>query len=186
MIREWLIKWWARKEEPREFTFPGALQAARRILVLMPLDLEGMHQSEFFLSRLPQAFPRGKVTLLYPPNSLAPRFYNPYGFITLVPERSHVGWFEMPKRAFLDKLFETPFDVVIALNKVPTVFYAAVIMTSKTPVRIGMPGGMDKPFVTIELRHGREHADVKTEYILFVEMLRKLAASPTTAPTPTT
>lgn len=184
MIREWLIRWLAKKEEPREFTFPGALQTARRILVLMPLDLEGMHQSEFFLSRLPQAFPNGKVTLLYPPKALAPRFYNPYGFIALVPEPSHVGMFDMPKRAFLEKLFDPPFDVVIALNKVPTVFYAAVIMKSQTPVRIGLPGGMGKPFVTIELRHGREQADVKTEYILFVEMLRKLAAPP--APSPTT
>jgi len=183
MIREWLIKWWANKDEPREFTFPGALQTAKRVLVLMPLDLEGMHQSEFFLSRLPQAFPKGKVTLLYPPKSLAPRFYNPYGFIALVPEPSHVRMFDMPKRAFMDKLFETPFDIVIALNKTPTVFYAAIIMSSKTPVRIGLPGGMGKPFVTIELRHGRNGADVKTEYILFVEMLRKLAAPPAVTPT---
>lgn len=178
MIREWLIKWWANKEQPKEFAFPGALQSARRILVLMPLELEAMHQAEFFLSRLPQAFPQGKVTLLYPPKALAPRFYNPYGFTALVPEPSHVGWFDMPRRAFLDKLFDPPFDIVIALNRVPTVFYAAVIMTSQTPVRIGLPGGMGKPFVTIELRHGREEADTKTEYILFVEMLRKLAAPP--------
>ncbi len=183
MIKEWLIKWWANRGQPEEFTFPGALQMAKRVLVLMPVELEAMHQSEFFLSRLPQAFPKGKVTLLYPPKSLAPRFYNPYGFTTLVPEPSHVGWFGMPKRAFMDKLFEQPFDVVIALNKEATVFYAAVIMSSQTPVRIGLPGGMGRPFVTIELRHGRAEADVKTEYILFVEMLRKLAASPTVTPT---
>jgi len=183
VIKEWLIKWWANKDEPQEFSFPGALQSAKRILVLMPLDLEGMHQSEFFLSRLPQAFPKAKVTLLYPPKSLAPRFYNPYGFIAMVPEPSHVGMFDVPKRSFLAKLFEAPFDVVIALNKVPTVFYAAVIMSSRTAMRIGMPGGMGKPFVTIELRHGRTEADVKTEYILFVEMLRKLAAPPAVTPT---
>jgi hypothetical protein len=181
MIKEWLIKWWANKCDDAEFTFPAALRSARRILVLMPLDLEELHQSEFFLSRLPQAFPGAKVTLLYPPKSLAPRFYNPYGFTALVPEASHVGPFGMPKRKFLDQLFEQPFDVMIALNRQPTVFFAGVAMSSHTPARIGLPGGMGRPFVTIELRHGREAADTKTEYILFVEMLRKLAAPPPAA-----
>ncbi len=181
MIQEWLIRWWARREEPKEFSFPGALQTAKRVLVLMPIALESMHQSEFFLSRLPHAFPHAKVTLLYPPKSLAPRFYNPYGFTPVVPESSNVGWFGIPRRSFLTKLFETPFDLVIALNKETTVFHAAVMSSSQTPVRIGLPGGMGRPFVTIELRHGREDADEKTEFILFVEMLRKLAAPPTAA-----
>lgn len=184
MIRDWLIKWWARRASPQDFNFPGALQTAKRVLVLMPVELEALHQSEFFLSRLPQAFPHGKVTLLYPPKSLAPRFYNPYGFTALVPEPSHVGMFDMPKKAFLAKLFDPPFDIVISLNKEPTVFYAAVIMSSNTAMRIGLPGGMGKPFVNVELRHGRAEADVKTEYILFVEMLRKLAMPPA-APTAT-
>jgi hypothetical protein len=107
---------------------------------------------------------------------MAPRFSNPYGFTTVVPQSADVGPFGVPKRRFMDRLFETPFDVIIVLNKEQTVFYAAIAMSSRTPARIGLPDGMGKPFVTIELRHGRTEADVKTEYILFVEMLRKLAA----------
>jgi ADP-heptose:LPS heptosyltransferase len=181
MIRELLIRWWARRDEPREFTFPTDLQRARHILVLMPLSIETLRQSEFFLARLPQAFPEAKVTLLYPPKTLAPRFSNPYGFQIVVPADSDVGWWGRPRRRFLDELFQQPFDVIIALNKEPAVYYAAVAVASGTPVRIGMPGGMGHPFVTVELRHGRPAADVKTEFILFGEMIRKLAASPSPA-----
>ena len=174
-LRHWIIRFWAAKESPKEFAFPAALQNARRVLVFMPADLESFRQSEFFLSRLPQAFPRAKVTLLYPPKSLAPRFYNPHGFKVLVPELKSVWWWGAPRRAFMDKLFESKFDIVISLNKEPSVFFAAVAITSETAVRIGLPGGMGAPFVTVELRHGREAADTKTEFILFIEMIRKLA-----------
>jgi hypothetical protein len=178
MIREWIIHWWARHDRPREFTFPGDLRQARRVLVLMPTAIEAMRQSEFFLARLPQAFPQAKVFLLYPPKSLAPRFYNPYGFEAVVPTASQVGWWGIPRRSFLNDLFRKPYDVLISLNKELTVFHAAVAVGSQTPVRIGLPGGMGHPFVTVELRHGRAAADIKTEFILFVEMIRKLAASP--------
>ncbi|MEW5702482.1 MAG: hypothetical protein AB1792_09665 [Candidatus Zixiibacteriota bacterium] len=178
MIKQWIIRWWARHDRPREFTFPGDLQQARRVLVMMPTDIEAMRQSEFFLARLPQAFPKAKVSLLYPPKSLAPRFYNPYGFAAVVPTSSHVGWWGMPRRPFLNELFHEPYDVLISLNKELTVFHAVVAVASQTPVRIGLPDGMGHPFVTVELRHGRVAADVKTEFILFVEMIRKLAATP--------
>jgi len=48
-------------------------------------------------------------------------------------------------------------------------------------MRLGLPNGMGEPYVTVELRHGREQADIKTEFILFIEMIRRLAA-PTGAP----
>jgi len=178
MIKQWIIRWWARHDRAREFTFPGDIQHARRVLVLMPTAIEAMRQSEFFLARLPQAFPSAKVTLLYPPKSMAPRFYNPYGFAVVVPAAGQVGWWGIPRRSFLDDLFRTPFDVLISLNKELTVFHAAVAVGSQTPVRIGLPDGIGPPFVTVELRHGRAAADIKTEFILFVEMIRKLAATP--------
>jgi hypothetical protein len=177
-IRQLIIRWWAGKDSPREFAFPAALQSARRVLVFMPADLDTFRQSEFFLSRLPQAFPRAKISLLYPPKSLAPRFYNPHGFKVVVPDPKAVWWWGSPRRSFMDSLFEVSFDVVITLNKEPSVFFAAVAITSETAIRIGLPGGMGWPFVTVELRHGREAADTKTEFILFVEMIRRLAAEP--------
>jgi hypothetical protein len=51
-------------------------------------------------------------------------------------------------------------------------------------VRIGLPDGPGAPFVNVELRHGREKADIKTEFILFVEMIRKLASPPPANPGP--
>jgi len=177
MIRQWLIRSWARRDTHHEFHFPGDLQQARRVLVLMPTAIEEMRQSEFFLARLPQAFPSGKVTLLYPPKSLAPRFSNPYGYTVVVPTAAQVGWWGMPRRSFLQELFAEPYDVVITLNKESTVFYAAVAIASQTALRIGLPNGMGRPFVTVELRHGRGATDIKTEFILYIEMIRKLAAS---------
>lgn len=175
MIREWIIKWLARGHRPKEFVFPEILRTARRVLVLMPEAMNEFRQAEFFLSRLPQAFADAKVTLLYPPHSLAPRFYNPHGFRVVVPDTKNVWWWNIPRRAFLDELFRTSFDLVIILNKTQSVFYAAVSIASGTPVRIGLPEGMGSPFVTVELRHGREAADTKTEFILFIEMIRKMA-----------
>ncbi|MBI3872543.1 MAG: hypothetical protein HY304_05655 [candidate division Zixibacteria bacterium] len=178
MLSRWLIRWFARHDVVREFSFPGDLRQARRILVLMPLALDDLHQSEFFLSRLPQAFPSAKVTLLYPPRTLAPRFYNPYGYKLVVPEAAQVTWWGIPRRAFLGQLFATPYDVIITLNREPTVFHAAVAVASQTPVRIGLSHGMGRPFITVELRHGRGSADLKTEFILFIEMIRKLTVTP--------
>lgn len=177
MIRQWIIRWWAGRDRAEEFEFPGVLRRARRILILMPEQLEAFRQSEYFLTRLPQAFSKSRITLLYPPKSLAPRFYNPHGFRVVVPDDKQVWWLGIPRRGFLNELFEKPFDVVIVLNKDQSVFYSAVAVASRTPLRIGLPDGMGKPFITVELRHGRAGADIKTEFILFSEMIRKLARS---------
>ena len=181
MIRRCLLWWWTRRDKRAEFTFPGALRTARRVLILMPSTQEGSRQSEFFLTHVPRAFPKSEVTLLYPPKSLTARFYNPYGFHAVVPSSSQVGWWGNPRKKFLQKLFEKPFDVLITLDREPSVFLAAVMATSGTPMRLGLPNGMGEPYVTVELRHGREQADIKTEFILFIEMIRRLAA-PTGAP----
>ena len=178
MIRRWLLWWWTRRDNHSEFTFPGALRDARRVLILMPSSQEGSRQSEFFLTHVPRAFPKSEVTLLYPPRSLTARFYNPYGFHAIVPSSSQVGWWGIPRKKFLRTLFEKPYDVIITLDREPSVFLAAVMVSSQTPVRLGLPNGMGAPFVTVELRHGREEADIKTEFILFIEMIRRLAAPP--------
>lgn len=177
MIRRWIIRWWAHRDRAVEFEFPGVLRRARRVLILMPDRLEAFRQSDYFLTRLPQAFGKARITLLYPPRSLAPRFYNPHGFRVIVPDDKQVWWWGIPRRRFLNELFEKSFDVVILLNKEQSVFYSAVAVASRTPLRLGLPEGMGKPFVTVELRHGRAGADVKTEFILFSEMIRKLARS---------
>jgi hypothetical protein len=181
MIRRWLLWWWTRRDSRAEFTFPGVLRQAKRILILMPSSPESSRQSEYFLSHVPRAFPKVDVTLLYPPKSMTARFYNPFGFHAVVPASSQVGWWGIPRKKFLLKLFEKPFDILITLDREPSVFLAAVMASSGTPVRLGLPNGMGVPYVTVELRHGREQADIKTEFILFIEMIRRLAA-PTAAP----
>jgi hypothetical protein len=183
-VHRWLLWWWARKDEPSEFRFPQALQNAKRILILMPDAIEALRQSEAFLSRVPRVFPKTHVTLIYPPKSMVARFYNPYGFQSVVPESKQVGWLGVPRKSFLKKVFEKPFDIVITLNRSASVFFGIMTIASKAPVRIGLPDGMGAPFVNVELRHGREKADTKTEFILFVEMLRKLAAPPVFKPGP--
>ncbi len=177
MIRRWIIRWWAGRDRVQEFEFPGVLRRARRVLILMPEALDAFRQSEYFLTRLTQTFGKARITLLYPPKSLAPRFYNPHGFRIVVPGDKDVWWWGIPRRRFLNELFEKPFDVVISLNKEQSVFYAAAAVASGTPLRLGLPDGLGKPFVTVELRHGRDGADIKTEFILFSEMIRKLARS---------
>lgn len=183
-LRKWILWWWSRKEEPAEFRFPQALQDAKRVLILMPASAEGLRQSEVFLSRVPRIFPKTHVTLIYPPKSMVARFYNPYGFESIVPESKQVGWLGIPHKRFLKKVFEKPFDITISLNREPSVFFGIMTIASKAPVRIGLPDGPGGPFVNVELRHGREQADIKTEFILFVEMLRKLAAPPVFKPEP--
>ncbi|MEW5875787.1 MAG: hypothetical protein AB1752_11490 [Candidatus Zixiibacteriota bacterium] len=178
MIRQWLLWWWAKKNVPAEFSFPQALRDAKRVLLLMPSSVEALREVEVFLSRLPKVFPRAEVTLLYPPKSMIARFYKPYGFTTIVPGRGDVGLFGMPSSKIMGALTEKRFDVLISLNRQPSVFFAAISISSKAPVRLGLPDGMGEPFINVELRHGRENADIKTEFILFVDMLRKLAAVP--------
>jgi hypothetical protein len=178
MIRQWLIWWWARKSVPSEFSFPQALREAKRVLLLMPSSIEALREVEVFLSRLPKVFPRAEVTLLYPPKSMIARFYKPYGFTTIVPGRGDVGVFGIPRKRLMESLIEKHFDVLISLNRQQSVFFGAIIVSSKTPVRLGLPDGMGEPFINVELRHGRDNADIKTEFILFVDMLRKLAAIP--------
>lgn len=184
LVRRWLLWWWARKEEPAEFRFPQALHDAKRVLILMPEAADALRQSEAFLSRVPRIFPKIHVTLIYPPKSMVARFYNPYGFECVVPDSRQVGWLGVPRKGFLAKLFEKPYDIVISLNRSASVFSGAMTIASKAPVRIGLPDGMGGPWVNVELRHGREQADVKTEFILFVEMIRKLAAPPVFRPGP--
>lgn len=184
LVRQWILWWWARKEVPSEFRFPSALQDARRVLILMPDAADALRQSEVFVSRVPRIFPKTHVTLIYPPKSMVARFYNPYGFQSIVPEPKQVGWLGIPRKSFLKKVFEKPFDVTISLNRASSVFFGIMTIASKAPVRIGLPDGMGGPFVNVELRHGREEADIKTEFILFVEMLRKLAAPPVFKPEP--
>ncbi len=183
-VRRWILWWWARKEVPSEFRFPQALQDAKRILILMPDAVEALRQSEVFLSRVPRIFPKTHVTLIYPPKSMVARFYNPYGFESIVPDSKQVGWLGVPRKSFLKKVFDKPFDIAITLNRSASVFFGIMTIASKAPVRIGLPDGMGGPFVNVELRHGREQADIKTEFILFVEMLRKLAAPPVFNPGP--
>ena len=174
-VRRWLLWWWARKDVPAEFRFPQAVQNAKRLLILMPEATEALRQSEVFLSRVPRIFPKTHVTLIYPPKSMVARFYNPYGFQSVVPDSRQVRWLGVPSKKFMKQLFEKPYDVVISLNRTASVFFGILTIASKAPVRIGLPGGMGGPFVNVELRHGREQADLKTEFILFVEMIRKLA-----------
>ena len=184
IIRRWLLWWWARKDDPVEFRFPQAVQNAKRVLILMPEAAEALRQSEVFLSRVPRIFPKTHVMLIYPPKSMVARFYNPYGFQSVVPDSRQVGWLGIPRKKFLKQLFEKPYDVVISLNRTASVFFGVMTIASKAPVRIGLPDGMGGPFVNVELRHGREQADLKTEFILFVEMIRKLAAPPVFNPGP--
>jgi hypothetical protein len=184
IIRRWILWWWARKDEAAEFSFPQALRTAKRVLVLMPPSIEAMRDSEVFLSRLPRALPKARVTLLYPPNSIVARFYNPHGYTCVVPESKNVRLFGIPTRKLINKVVEKPFDVVISLNRDESIFYGVMTIASKAPLRIGLPDGMGKPFVNVELRHGRDDADIKSEFILFIEMIRKLAAPPPVGPTP--
>ncbi len=173
MIRR-LLLWWLRyRIHPEEFSFPSSLARARRVLVLMPTSREALRQVEYFLSRVPRVFPRAKVTLVYPPRSIAATFYNPYGFDVIVPTIGDVGLTGWPRRRFVKNLFPKPFDVVITLNKEPTLFFAALLVKSKTHVRIGLPGGLGMPFTSVELRPSRKGTDPKTEFILFIEMIRK-------------
>ncbi len=173
MIRR-LLLWWLRyRIRPEEFSFPSSLARARRVLILMPSSREALRQVEYFLSRVPRVFPRAKVTLVYPPRSIAATFYNPYGFDVVVPAMGDVGFTGWPRGRFVKKLFTKPFDVVITLDKEPTLFFAALLVKSKTQVRIGLPGGLGMPFTSVELRPARQGADPKTEFILFIEMIRK-------------
>ncbi len=181
MIRRLLLWWWARRNVPSEFTFPKALRDARRVLILMPSQNEALRQSEVFLSRVRQVFPRAEVTLLYPPKTMVARFYNPYRFKIATPEKGDVWWFGIPRKSFVKRVLPQPFDVLITLNRTESVFYAAVTMLSQTPVRIGLPDGMGDPFINVELRHGRDTADIKTEFILFIDMIRRLATTETAA-----
>jgi len=178
MIRR-LLLWWLRcRNHPGEFSFPGALLRARRLLVMMPGPKEPFRQAEYFLSRVPRVFPRTKVTLLYPPKSIAATFYNPYGFEVVVPAMGDVGPFGWPRRKLRRRLFAKPFDLVITLDKEPSLFFATLLIKSQTPARIGLPGGLGLPFTSVELRPARRTADPKTEFILFIEMMRKLVAPP--------
>lgn len=177
MIRRLLLWWWARRCVPSEFTFPKALRDARRVLILMPSQNEALRQSEVFLSRVRQVFPRAEVTLLYPPKTMVARFYNPYRFKIATPEKGDVWWFGIPRKSFVERVLPQPFDVLITLNREESVFFAAVTILSQTPVRIGLPDGMGGPFINVELRHGRDTDDIKTEFILFIDMIRRLASS---------
>lgn len=177
MIRRLLLWWWARRSVPSEFTFPKALRDARRVLILMPSQNEALRQSEVFLSRVRQVFPRAEVTLLYPPKTMVARFYNPYRFKIATPEKGDVWWFGIPRKSFVRRVLPQPFDVLITLNRAENVFFAAVTMLSQTPVRIGLPNGMGDPFINVELRHGRDTTDIKTEFILFIDMIRRLATT---------
>ena len=85
----------------------------------------------------------------------------------------------MPRKKFTATLIAKPFDVLITLNREQSVFFGAVTVQSGAPVRMGLPNGMGDPFVNVELRHGRETADIKTEFILFIDMIRKLATGTT-------
>jgi len=175
-----ILLWWLRRQDcPREFTFPGALIRARRVLVFMPSKMEPFRQAEYFLSRMPRVFERAKVTLLYPPKSLAATFYNPYGFEVVVPAAGEVGIFGWPGKKLLRRLFVRPFDLIITLDKEPNLFFAAVMMKSQTAARIGLPGGLGMPFTSVEFRPARATDDPKTEFILFIEMMRKLVTPPT-------
>jgi len=174
-----LLLWWLRyRNRPGEFSFPGALLRARRLLVFIPGPKEPFRQAEYFLSRVPRVFPRTKVTLLYPPRSIAATFYNPYGFEVVVPAVGEVGPFGWPRRKLLRRLFARPFDLIITLDKEPSLFFAAVLVKSQTPARIGLPGGLGVPFTSVELRPARRSADPRTEFILFIEMMRTLVTPP--------
>jgi hypothetical protein len=144
----------------------------------MPSLKEPFRQAEYFLSRVPRVFHRAKVTLLYPPKSIAATFYNPYGFEVVVPAVGDVGFLGWPRRKLLRRLFGKPFDLIITLDKEPNLFFAAVLTKSQTPVRIALPGGLGIPFTSVELRPARRTADPKTEFILFIEMMRKLVVPP--------
>ena len=178
MIRQILLWWLRRQNRQLEFSFPGALTRARRVLVFMPSKIEPFRQAEYFLSRMPRVFERAKVTLLYPPKSLAATFYNPYGFDVIVPAVGEVGPFGWPSKKLLRRLFTKPYDLIITLDKESNLFFAAVSMKSQTPARIGLPGGLGKPFTSVEFRPSRTTDDPKTEFILFIDMMRKLVAPP--------
>ncbi len=178
MIRRLLLGWLKLRVRAGEFSFPGSLIRARRVLVFMPSIKEPFRQAEYFLSRVPRVFPRAKVILLYPPRSIAATFYNPHGFEVIVPTRGDVGIFSWPRRKLLRRLFEKPCDLIITLDKEPSLFFAAILVKSQTAARIGLPGGLGMPFTTVELRPTRKSSDPKTEFILFIEMIRKLITPP--------
>lgn len=181
MIRRLLLWWLKSRNRPGEFSFPGALLRSRRLMVIMPGSKEPFHQAEYFLSRVPRVFPRAKVTLVYAPQSIAATFYNPYGFEVIVPALGDIGPLGWPRRKLLKRLFVKPFDLVITLDKEPSLFFAALLIKSRTPARIGLPGGLGRPFTSVELRPARRAPDPKTEFILFIEMMRKMTIPPPAA-----
>lgn len=178
MIRRFLLWWLKTRNQQGEFSFPGALVHCRHLLVIMPGLSEPFRQAEYFLSRVPRVFPRAKVTLLYPPRSIAATFYNPYGFEVIVPAVGDVGPLGWPRHRLLRRLFVKSFDLVITLDKEPSLFCAALLVKSQTPARIGLPGGLGTPFTSVELRPARRAPDPKTEFILFIEMMRKMTMPP--------
>ena len=181
MIRRVLLWWLKTRNEAGEFSLPGALIHCRQLMIIMPGPQEPFRQAEYFLSRVPRVFPRAKVTLVYPPRSIAPTFYNPYRFDVVVPAIGDVGPFGWPRRKLLRRLFNKPFDLVITLDKEPSLFFAALLIKSQTPARIGLLGGLGMPFTSVEFRPTRNSPDPKTEFILFIEMMRKMTLPPSPA-----
>jgi len=173
-VRRWLLWWWARKDVPAEFRFPQAVQNAKRLLILMPEATEALRQSEVSSHAYREFFPRpmspdlssqehGRAffTILWIPKC-RPRF----------PASPLAG---RPEQEIHEAVVREAVRCRHSLNRTASVFFGILTIASKAPVRIGLPGGMGGPFVNVELRHGREQADLKTEFILFVEMIRKLA-----------
>jgi hypothetical protein len=141
------------EKEARMLSFSELLQETERVLVCLPetaLEYERIVSS---LGAIRKSFPKAHVTLLQssaipvPPEMAR-------GFQLIVWGAADQDRRGGPSAAFKQRIFTSPYDVVIDLNHTLQFFSLAVVMESAAPVRAGYADPMREELYTFLLRPG--------------------------------
>lgn len=170
-----------RRMESATFSFPGALQTPKQILVCLPGELRELTLLKQFLPDIRDLFKPGTVTLLSMPGLQIADIFPRKGFNVLTPSGDQMTWSGLAKKSYIEFLRNYKFDVVLDLNLGESLFTSSVLLNYPEALRIGRGNHLGQPFYNVEIKT-RYLRDERNIYRSLIETLKNLKFGQPPAP----
>ncbi len=140
------------KMEPKDFTFPNAVQNPKHILVCLPGGLRELTLVKQFLPTISDLFKPADIVLLSMPGIKVTDIFPRKGFQILSPSTDQLSWSGLAKKTYIDLLKELKFDVVLDLNLQTSSFTSSILLNFPEAIRIGRGNHRGNPFYNLEIK----------------------------------
>jgi len=170
-----LVLWWKKRFcTSNTFSLYSSFSAARSVLVCFPANREEFAYAANHLPSIADVFSSSKVYPLLPFLEADGFLYSLKSYEVIMPYSKDVRTFFLPNRRFVERIRSYGFGITIDLDLDGCFFNALTCLASSAPLRIGLKGGLGKPFYNMELavESGLLYPDQK--YDAVIEILQSI------------